>query len=215
MVVTRSNILKVLKDISSTHQLSKDASEKLEHLFNDVLLPKLIGNALKIAMNRSGGKRKITREDIETALFGYLSFTLFTGADNEGKHSRTHVVSGSAIRKFVVGILENERQYQKLPSESTIYLRGVIDYMLKYIVQQAVTRSRLEEGSKRLTSDHIVMSIAKNDELMYLFPGIAVAYWRNKSESLAPKGNVSNGSHLVKKKVTHNDNASNSGLGLF
>lgn len=182
MVLTRSNILKMLKNLSNTSQLAKDASEKLEALINTVFLPRLISTSAKIALNRHGGKRKILKEDIETALFGILTFTLFTGADNQGKHGRIHIVSGSAIRSLVISQLENDRQYQKLPTQSVVYLRGVIDFLTKYILSQAIVRSKVEDESKRLTADHITLCIAKNDDLLYIFPNVAITYWKKQYE---------------------------------
>jgi hypothetical protein len=183
--VTRSVVSKTLKIISSTHQLSSDASDRLETLINGVFLPKLLDISLKIAHNRSGGKRKILREDVEIALFALLPFTLFTGADNQGKHAKIHIVSGGVIKNFALSHLENDRQYQKLPTESVIYIRGIIDYSIKYIIQQAVTRGRIENvGGKRLTAEHINAAIAKDAYLVHVFPDIAVEYF---NAPIAPK----------------------------
>jgi hypothetical protein len=180
MSITRSNLLKILKSITHDHQLSSDASDKLELLINKQLLPKIILSSFRIASNRSGGKRKITKEDVDNVLFILLPFSIYTLANNEMKHSKVHYISTGATKKFGIKLLENnDRQYQKLQTESALLINSTIQVIIRTILHDLIIRNT---NTKRINSEHIISSIARNKDISLLFPVETIQYYSSQEK---------------------------------
>jgi hypothetical protein len=178
MSVTRTHVLKTLKSISPKSQLATEASTLIETLMNVNIIPRLINSSVKITSNRKGGQRKILKDDIECAAFAMFPFGVFANI-NTTKNAN-HILSKGLIKKQVAVILENDNQHNKLPTLSAEYIVGILEYFIKTILHNASVYAA--NSSKRISKELILESIAKNKDLIFVFPNEGLNFYKNKIE---------------------------------
>jgi AMMECR1 domain-containing protein len=163
------------------------------NILNGVLIPKIIQSSLHIAMNHTGGRRKILKKDIESAIFSMFTLDLYIGAN--GNQSHTTILSSSRLKKHILEILENNRQYQKLPTVSMEYLKRVLEFIIKLIFNETFTRVKVLNDNNsdvkskgkvqekmfkgKIFKENIQETIAKNANLSHIFPQEAINYWKS------------------------------------
>lgn len=177
MSVTRSHLLKILKSISPKTQLATESSNLIETLMNVNIMPRLINSSVKITLNRKGGQRKILKDDIECAAFAMFPFGVFANINTIKKSN--HILSKGLIKKQVKVILENDNQHNKLPTLSAEYIVCILEYLIKTILHDSSVYASVN-SSKRISKELIIESIAKNKDLIFVFPGESLNYYIKK-----------------------------------